>query len=60
MPVWIGSTLGMVVADGVAIVIGLVAGKRLPERLIRYSAAAVFAVSGLVTIIDAFMTQSVL
>ena len=60
VPVWIGSTVGMVVADGLAIWIGRVAGQRLPERLIRYSAAAVFAVSGLVTIMDAFMTQSVL
>jgi Ca2+/H+ antiporter, TMEM165/GDT1 family len=48
VPVWIGSTLGMVVADAVAVVIGLVAGKRLPVRAIKYGSAAVFIVSGIV------------
>jgi Ca2+/H+ antiporter, TMEM165/GDT1 family len=40
--VWIGSTLGMVVADGLAIIVGAVAGKHLPERLIQVVAAALF------------------
>src|SRR5215207_1040922 len=39
VPVWLGSTLGMVLADGLAIVVGIVAGKRLPERAIRLGAA---------------------
>jgi putative Ca2+/H+ antiporter (TMEM165/GDT1 family) len=49
-PVWLGSTLGMVIADGLAILVGIVAGKRLPARAIRFGSAAVFIVSGLVTI----------
>jgi hypothetical protein len=44
--VWIGSTLGMVVADGLAIVVGAVAGKHLPERLIQITAAALFLIFG--------------
>jgi putative Ca2+/H+ antiporter (TMEM165/GDT1 family) len=32
---WLGSTAGMVVADGIAIVAGLVIGSRLPERPIK-------------------------
>ena len=44
--VWIGSTLGMVAADGVAIVVGAVAGKHLPERLIQIVAAALFLLFG--------------
>jgi putative Ca2+/H+ antiporter (TMEM165/GDT1 family) len=44
--VWIGSTLGMVAADGVAIVVGAVAGKHLPERLIQIAAAALFLLFG--------------
>jgi uncharacterized membrane protein len=44
--VWIGSTLGMVVADGLAIVVGAVAGKHLPERLIQLVAAALFLLFG--------------
>src|SRR5258707_70801 len=36
--VWIGSTLGMVVADGLAIVVGAVAAKHLAQLLIRTTA----------------------
>jgi Ca2+/H+ antiporter, TMEM165/GDT1 family len=50
IPVWIGSTLGMVVADGFAVIVGLVIGRRLPTRAIKYGSAAVFFVSGLVTL----------
>jgi putative Ca2+/H+ antiporter (TMEM165/GDT1 family) len=50
LPVWVGSTLGMVLADGLAVIIGLVVGKRLPLRAIKYGSAAVFIVSGLVTL----------
>jgi putative Ca2+/H+ antiporter (TMEM165/GDT1 family) len=44
--VWIGSTLGMVVADGLAILVGAVAGKHLPERHIQLTAAALFLLFG--------------
>ncbi|MFI0454234.1 TMEM165/GDT1 family protein [Actinomadura sp. 6N118] len=44
--VWLGSTIGMVAADALAIVVGRVLGRRLPERVIRYGAAAGFAVFG--------------
>ena len=44
--VWIGSTIGMVAADGLAIVVGAVAGKHLPERLIQLVAAALFLLFG--------------
>ncbi|OKH67002.1 membrane protein [Mycobacterium sp. SWH-M5] len=40
--VWIGSTLGMVAADALAIVVGAIAGKHLPERFIQIAAAALF------------------
>jgi Ca2+/H+ antiporter, TMEM165/GDT1 family len=54
IPVWLGSTLGMVVADGLAIAIGAVAGRRLPERAIKLAAAGVFIASGVVTLAAAF------
>ena len=50
LPVWIGSTLGMVVADGIAVIIGLVIGKRLPTRAIKYGSATVFILSGIATL----------
>jgi len=53
--VWIGSTLGMVVADGIAIVVGKILGKRLPEKLIKYGAAGIFIVSGVYTLVGAFV-----
>ena len=49
---WIGSTVGMVAADALAIVVGRMLGKHLPEKVIRYGAAAVFAVFGLLLIAD--------
>lgn len=51
--VWLGSTVGMVVADGLAIIVGRVIGANLPERAIRLGAAAIFLITGAVTIIEA-------
>jgi putative Ca2+/H+ antiporter (TMEM165/GDT1 family) len=47
---WIGSTLGMVAADGLAIGVGIIAGSRLPQKQIRYVAAALFVVFGVALI----------
>ena len=44
--VWLGSTVGMVAADALAIAVGAVLGKRLPEKVIQYGAAALFALFG--------------
>jgi putative Ca2+/H+ antiporter (TMEM165/GDT1 family) len=44
--VWIGSTVGMVAADGLAIVVGRVLGSRLPERAVRIGAAVLFVLFG--------------
>ena len=43
--VWLGSTAGMVAADALAIVVGVVMGKRLPGA-VAISAAVLFAVFG--------------
>ena len=52
--VWLGSTIGMVLADALAIWVGMVLGKRLPERAVKLGAAAIFLVTGVVTIALAF------
>jgi putative Ca2+/H+ antiporter (TMEM165/GDT1 family) len=49
---WIGSTVGMVAADALAIAVGRLLGRHLPERLIRYGAAAAFAVFGVVLLAE--------
>jgi putative Ca2+/H+ antiporter (TMEM165/GDT1 family) len=50
--VWIGSTLGMVAADALAIGVGRVLGDRLPERAVRIGAALAFLVFGLVLLVQ--------
>jgi Ca2+/H+ antiporter, TMEM165/GDT1 family len=52
--VWIGSTIGMVAADALAIVVGAIAGKHLPERIIALTAAALFVVFGVSMLIEGF------
>ena len=49
---WLGSTLGMVAADALAIGVGAQLGKRMPERAIRIGAAVLFVVFGVVLVID--------
>jgi len=40
--VWIGSTVGMVAADALAIIAGAVLGRHMPENAIRLGASALF------------------
>jgi Ca2+/H+ antiporter, TMEM165/GDT1 family len=42
IPVWLGSSLGMVISDGLAIAVGRVCGRNLPERAVKTGAAVVF------------------
>jgi putative Ca2+/H+ antiporter (TMEM165/GDT1 family) len=49
--VWLGSTVGMVLADALAIGAGIVAGKRLSHRAVGWSAAALFVAFGLFAIV---------
>ncbi|GAA2547246.1 TMEM165/GDT1 family protein [Pseudonocardia hydrocarbonoxydans] len=44
--VWVGSTVGMVAADALAIVVGRQLGRRLPERTIAVGAALLFLLFG--------------
>lgn len=46
IPVWIGSTIGMVVSDALAIWVGRMLGKRLPEQLVTIGATIVFFLFG--------------
>lgn len=47
---WIGSTAGMVLADALAIGVGLWLGRQLPEKIVKYGAAAAFTIFGLLLI----------
>jgi putative Ca2+/H+ antiporter (TMEM165/GDT1 family) len=50
---WAGSTLGMVAADALAIVVGKQLGARLPERVIKIGASVAFVAFGVVLIVGA-------
>jgi putative Ca2+/H+ antiporter (TMEM165/GDT1 family) len=56
--VWLGSTLGMVAADGLAVMAGKLLDRKIPEELVKYGAAACFAVSGLVMLTEALIHRS--
>ena len=48
IPVWLGTTTGMVIADAIGIVIGIVIGKKIPERAVKWFAAIIFILFGLI------------
>jgi Ca2+/H+ antiporter, TMEM165/GDT1 family len=50
--VWIGATVGMVLADGVAIAAGRLLHKRLPERFLHVLASLLFLLFGLWILFD--------
>lgn len=50
--VWLGSTIGMVAADALAIAVGAMLGKRLPERTIRIGASVLFVVFGVILLVE--------
>ena len=47
IPIWLGTTTGMLVADAIGIVVGIVLGKKIPERLVKWIAALIFIVFGI-------------
>lgn len=50
---WLGSTLGMVAADALAILVGRLLGRHLPERAIRIGASVLFFAFGVWLIVEA-------
>jgi len=53
IPVWMGTTAGMMVADAIGIVIGIVLGKRIPEQAVKWFAAIAFILFGLYGLYEA-------
>jgi len=50
--VLVGTTIGMLIADGVGIVVGVVLCKRIPQRKIKWFSALIFVFFGLVGIYE--------
>ena len=47
VPVWMGTTAGMMIADAIGIIVGIVLHKRIPEKQVKWFAALVFIAFGL-------------
>jgi putative Ca2+/H+ antiporter (TMEM165/GDT1 family) len=50
---WIGATIGMVAANLVAVAVGSQLGARLSPRAVRIGSAALFAIAGVLVLVDA-------
>ncbi|HUJ18691.1 MAG TPA: TMEM165/GDT1 family protein [Nitrospirota bacterium] len=61
LPVWMGSTTGMMIADAVGIGVGVVLGKKSPEKVMKWGAAGIFILFGFYGLHEAlpvrFLTQ---
>jgi putative Ca2+/H+ antiporter (TMEM165/GDT1 family) len=52
LPIWMGTTAGMMVADAFGIIVGVVMGKKIPERFVKWFAAMVFIFFGIAGLYD--------
>ena len=53
---WLGSTLGMVAADALDILVGQQLGRHLPERVIRIGAAVLFLIFGVALLVEGIVS----
>jgi Ca2+/H+ antiporter, TMEM165/GDT1 family len=62
VPIWMGTTCGMMIADAVGIIIGIVLHKHIPEKLVKWIAALCFAGFGLLGLhetLDEILSQNI-
>jgi len=55
-PVWLGSTTGMVISDGLAIVVGRMIGAKVAAKPVRIAAAIIFFVFGILGAVQGGVT----
>ncbi|MFH0916386.1 MAG: TMEM165/GDT1 family protein, partial [bacterium] len=53
--VWVGATVGMVLANALAVIVGHVAGRRVPKTLMRRISGVLFIGFGIWTLVGAFL-----
>jgi Ca2+/H+ antiporter, TMEM165/GDT1 family len=58
--VWLGTTTGMLVADAIGIIVGIVLGKKIPERFIKWFAALIFIAFGVIGLREALSLKALL
>lgn len=52
VPVWMGTTTGMLIADSIGIIVGIVLHKHIPETAVKWVAASCFMAFGLIGMHD--------
>lgn len=64
VPIWMGTTAAMLVADAFGIIVGVVLGKKIPERFVKWFAAVIFILFGIIGLYAAlpvaFLTPAVM
>lgn len=58
IPVWLGTTTGMMLADGLGIAVGLALNKKIPEKTMKWGAAIIFIAFGIFGLYEALVVQS--
>jgi Ca2+/H+ antiporter, TMEM165/GDT1 family len=53
VPIWMGTTCGMMIADAFGIVVGIVLHRHIPEKLVKWIAASCFGGFGLIGLHEA-------
>jgi putative Ca2+/H+ antiporter (TMEM165/GDT1 family) len=52
LPIWMGTTAAMLAADAFGIMVGVVLGKKIPERFVKWFAAVIFILFGIIGLYD--------
>ncbi len=55
IPVWLGTTTGMVIADALGIGFGIVMGKKIPEKAVKWVAAGIFIAFGVFSLYESLL-----
>jgi putative Ca2+/H+ antiporter (TMEM165/GDT1 family) len=58
VPVWLGTTAAMLIADAIGIGVGIVLGKKIPERQIKWMAACIFIAFGIFGLYEPILMTS--
>ncbi len=53
--VWLGATVGMILANALAVIIGHAAGRRVPEKLMKRISGVLFVGFGIWTLVGALV-----
>ncbi len=54
--VWLGTITGMVIADAIGIIVGIVLGKKIPDRVIKWISALIFVGFGFFGLYESLIT----